>query len=360
MRVAFVISTLDRCGLVNVLFDIVRNLTNEIDAKIFTLAAEPVSSRLEEFERAGIPVFCVFHSRIISMLAGSRSLRRALGQFRPDIVHAHGFRSYYLCRNVPYPTIATVHNCIFDDYATTYGQRRASWMTRKELEAFDHFDRVISCSESNADYLADRYGLKTIPICNGVDQTVFRSVSKDEKMKLREALGYNENKILFVSTGGCSERKRTLVLAKAFHHANKDKHGELHIFGEGPDYDECCSLNYEDVILHGFCTDVTPHLQCADYFASLSKSEGMPLAVLEAISCGLEVLLSDIPPHREIASKYQGARLLTNYEDELSPFFDFSRLEKGNMQNTSVFSSVCMARSYFYQYKALLDSRSGC
>jgi glycosyltransferase involved in cell wall biosynthesis len=39
----------------------------------------------------------------------------------------------------------------------------------------------------------------------------------------------------------------------------------------------------------------------ADVFVSASWGEGLPVAVLEAMACRRPVILSDIPPHREIA-----------------------------------------------------------
>ena len=47
-------------------------------------------------------------------------------------------------------------------------------------------------------------------------------------------------------------------------------------------------------------TDVGAYYRAADVFLSASRTEGMPYAVLEAAWCGLPLVLSDIPPHREL------------------------------------------------------------
>jgi len=44
-------------------------------------------------------------------------------------------------------------------------------------------------------------------------------------------------------------------------------------------------------------------LALSDLFVSTSSREGMPVAVLEAMACGVPTILSDIPPHREIAGQ---------------------------------------------------------
>lgn len=189
MRVAYVISTLDRCGPVNVLFDILSNLGDDFEAAVFTLAKEPATSRAVDFERIGCRIVCACHSRVTSMLVGPRLLTKALGEFKPDVVHAHGFRAYLACERLSYPTVATVHNCIYEDYHTSYGERRAHWMTRRELDALRGFNVVVACSESNADFLRREYGLECDSVRNGVNQTWFIAPAAFRRDNLRKKLG---------------------------------------------------------------------------------------------------------------------------------------------------------------------------
>ena len=55
VRIAYVISTLDRCGPVNVLYDIVHRLAPDHELAVFTLAPEPAGSRAADFEALGVP-----------------------------------------------------------------------------------------------------------------------------------------------------------------------------------------------------------------------------------------------------------------------------------------------------------------
>lgn len=209
---------------------------------------------------------------------------------------------------MPYPLVATVHNCIYEDFLKNCGKLLARWMERKEVVALRSFDCVVACSESNAEYLRSKYGLKVETIRNGVDQGKYYPLDTSRHAEIRTTLGVSPKKVMLVATGGCSEGKGTLPLALGFSSASEliEDDVELHIFGKGPQYEECCALGLDGVFFHGFEPNVAPWLQAADLFISASRSEGMPLAVLEALSCGCPVLLSDISPHREVAKALSG------------------------------------------------------
>ena len=80
---------------------------------------------------------------------------------------------------------------------------------------------------------------------------------------------------------------------------------ELRVVGEGPLADEITAAvgaaGLDDaVVLAGFSRDPQAEMAAADVLLSPSAYEGLPFTPLEALAVGLPLVLSDIPPHREL------------------------------------------------------------
>ena len=81
----------------------------------------------------------------------------------------------------------------------------------------------------------------------------------------------------------------------------------LSIIGDGPERDVVNATILEEnmvevVSLKGWLgkDELLQQYQQADCYLNLSSYEGMPNTVLEAMSCGLPIIASDIPPHQSL------------------------------------------------------------
>ncbi len=79
--------------------------------------------------------------------------------------------------------------------------------------------------------------------------------------------------------------------------------------GDGETFEECQHFVIEKNLTErvqflGMVSDIDGFFQKIDVLVSFSKTEGMPLAILESMSRGVPVLVSKIPAHEEILSGF--------------------------------------------------------
>jgi glycosyltransferase involved in cell wall biosynthesis len=111
-----------------------------------------------------------------------------------------------------------------------------------------------------------------------------------------------------IATVGLIKMKDPLMVLEAFRQSN-DQSSQLVFIGEGS-LRPVITLEIErfglehQVKITGLIErdSVFTHFARADVYLSASWGEGLPVAVLEAMACSCPVILSDIPPHREIAT----------------------------------------------------------
>lgn len=137
--------------------------------------------------------------------------------------------------------------------------------------------------------LVEAYGLKSENIeCvyNGVDTDLFHPLETKR----------DDSNTVFVSTGTLYHIKNHKLLIDAFSIVHRNNpNTTLRIIGDGELRSDLVaqvkSLNLENVVkFEGNQSDVTRYLNMSDVYCCSSKVEGLPIAVLEAMACGLPVI----------------------------------------------------------------------
>jgi glycosyltransferase involved in cell wall biosynthesis len=209
-----------------------------------------------------------------------------------DLVHVHfplplGLSTLAVRAFVRRPLVVTVHG-----NADVYELPQAlAPVTRAVLT---RADAVVSVSHDLAQYLERRMGLANVTVIpNGVDVDLFRPVD-----------GSRSAFTLF-SICRLVPRKNVHVLVEAVRRlAAEGADLRLVVAGTGPEQDRIARLARESggvVEFVGFVDEAGKRARLAgtDVFVQLSMREGLSIATLEALACGVPCLVSDIPGVRE-------------------------------------------------------------
>lgn len=325
MKVLYLVSTLKRTGPTNQLLNLVSRVNQKYEVVVVTLSPEESDSLKNEFVEKGIKVRTLNLSRLAGLFFSGSALKKIVADEKPDIIHTQGVRSDSLAVKVvsAIPCIATVRNFPQLDLPMTYGSIRGQLLERAQLKALRQMSAVCGVSKAVTQNLIQHYGLKNVTcVLNGVDTERYSPVSNAAKKKFRKRLDLPASGYQFVSTGHLSARKNPVGLIKAFKEVfGESKETSLVLVGGG-ELESECKLLAKGLNIHftGRVTNVSDYLAASDCFVSASLAEGMPNAALEAMASGLPVILSDIPPHKEIfeLNSNVGYQFRLNELDELA------------------------------------------
>lgn len=331
-KILYIVSTLKRSGPTNQLFNIIANLDRSVfHPMLVTLSPEPIDSRWQDFEALGIEMYSLSLSRLGGLFFAKSKLKSLIYQLQPDLIHTQGIRADVILSNIQkkIPHVATIHNFPQHDYLMTYGRYKSYFMIKSHIAAMAKIDKLIGCSISVSRNLETHFQLANVSaIQNGVD-TNFFNVNSDKFSWLRAKLDLDDSSVIWITTGHLSARKDPLFLINAWS-AVIDMFPNHHLIflGSGSLFENCKQLiqGTKNIYLLGRVSNVVDYLQGSNYFVSSSKSEGLPMATIEAMACGLPVLLSDIEPHKEIYDMSPAIGALFRLGDEGSFLDSFKAL----------------------------------
>lgn len=222
---------------------------------------------------------------------------------RIDVIHAHefGMNTYASIASwvTRVPMIATVHGKHY--YGDRWRRRMAYRFVARRAR------RMVAVAEDIRLFLADRIGVprdKLQTIYNGID--IKTAGSEEDGLRVRRELGIPETTPvlgtianLYPVKGHTFLLKAAAEVAKAFPQAVWLLAGRGKLLGELQD--EAHQLGIADrVRFLGFRDDPAALLQAMDLFVLPSLSEGLSVAVLEAMVAGKPVVATDVGGNREV------------------------------------------------------------
>ncbi len=247
--------------------------------------------------KMGLPVHR-FKSQGAVDLNTLRALKSIVTAKEIDIIHSHGYKAdiyaWLIKNHTQCKIISTCHPWLGTEHW------KARFYMKLDKFILSRFDRVVAISDDIK--LACQWGplkRKAISVINnGIDPARVQSVPAHT---LRQQLAISQHEQVIGTIGRLSPEKGHKILVDAFAAIDVHKAGpcRLILVGDGPEKDplmEQCHHNgvNDRVLFAGTQTDIALWLNIMDVFVLPSLSEGLPLALMEAMAAGKAAIASSV------------------------------------------------------------------
>lgn len=242
----------------------------------------------------------------------SRAIRHAFVRLKqkPDVCYGHFWDSVYslspLAEHYGIPVIASS-----GEESVTIHEK----ITNAELsKMLDRVKGVISVSSKNKSECI-KAGLtkeeNCVVIPNAIDTSLFY---QKDKSKLREQFGFAPDIFIVAFVGQFDNRKGITRLSNALT-SLKDDSIKAIFMGTGPEHPDYKGTLIAKTVPHDLLPD---YLNCADIFVLPTLNEGCCNAIIEAMSCGLPIVSSDLPFNYDILNKDNSILVNPNNIDQIA------------------------------------------
>ena len=287
MKIAIVISGLTIGGAERVAVDLAAEYKKRGHEIFFIVIGNLQKNQLsDKLSNCNIP--CVFLSQTSTTLFQKYlMLNKLLKNFSPDIVHSHlDMRlSWLWCLLHGKKIVFTIHSQpyrVFD---------KKSRLMFAFLRCFKLI-KIIAVSK-----IIEK---ETVELLKLKDKTIISTIYNPvEIIPLEKKVNIKENTVI-VNVGRLVKLKNQDLLIKAFAMVKRNNSNiQLYIAGDGEcknDLLQCaktCGVT-EDVILLGDISDVKSLLMKSDIFVLSSNTEALPVSIVEAMSCALPIVATNV------------------------------------------------------------------
>lgn len=319
------------------------------------------AARKMGYEVAFIPIKGAFD------LSALRQVRSLVAKHKISIIHTHGYREDFY-------TLASLS--LVKLLATNHLWKKTNWKLRLYarldsllLKLFDH---VVAVSKPvRADMI--NYGLseKRISVVpNGID--VSRYGAATNRQAIRAEFGFSKESIVLGTLS-------SLTVEKGIEYAIRSlpkiltmfPNVKLLVVGDGELRSNLETLAAtlavdKNIVFAGRRNDIPSVLSSMDIFLLPSLSEGLPMALLEAMASRLPVVATAVGDVPDVVDENVGALIMPASEEQISSSIlqllddENGRKQKGGSAAARIaeaFSSEAMARGYADKYRKMLEGK---
>jgi glycosyltransferase involved in cell wall biosynthesis len=269
-----------------------RHLAPEVESRFVCLRSLDVLG--EEARRSGIPLelIPVFPTKRISPF-GIWRLSRWMVREGIELVHSQTHHAHI--HGVLAAKFAGIR-CVVHQQKTL-GKLGARQNFLLGL-CFRQATAVVALSERTAGEIQSRYGVATgrlhvVP--NAIDESVFHPAP--DRTAVRRNLGLPTDGLVAGTVASLHPVKNHLAIIEALSQLPIEGRPTFVFVGDGtarPDLERLAESKGVRIVFAGRQRPAAPWFQALDFFVLASHWEGQPLAMLQALACGLPVLASRI------------------------------------------------------------------
>lgn len=256
----------------------------------------------------------------LANLKACRELKKLIDEEQYDLIHCHTPVGGAVTRLVAEKSrksgktrvAYTAHG--FHFYT---GAPVLNWLLFYPIERILAHRTDLLITMNSEDYKrAKKFKAKKVAHVNGVglDLDRFLPEQEEEKRSVRAKLHLEQEDIFAITVGNLIKRKNQTILIEAVKKVN-NPHLHLFICGDGLYLNKLKEKAKElgiqkQIHFLGFRKDVEKLCGAADMFLFASRQEGLPVAVMEAMACGLPIVASRIRGNTDLIDNGKGGYLV--------------------------------------------------
>jgi glycosyltransferase involved in cell wall biosynthesis len=314
VRVLYIIDSLSAGGAEQALVSMAQPLSSRgVSLEVGYLYERPGLHR--ELEERGVSLFCLDGSS--GRVGRLRRARRLLLEHRPDLVHTTLLEADIIGRVAGLvtrtPVVTSLVN-VTHAASEAHNTELAVWKTETVRVLDTVTARIVVRFHALTNYVADtmarrlairRDRIEVIP--RGRDPASLGRRTTERRARVRANLGVRPGTRVLLAVGRQERQKGLDVLLEAFSRLRQEEQ-DARLFIAGRDGSETSRLHSiagvlglgETVQFLGIRSDVPDLLCAADVLVFPSRWEGLGSVLLEAMALETPIVVSDLPPVREV------------------------------------------------------------